>query len=278
MKKIFASLLLFICSLAGAAPNDFIINQAAADGFSQIPRLTSIPSGGASGILIYNSTSAWPQLATVDSSLAISTGGVISVSSSLLSGKFNTPTGTTAQYLRGDGSLATFPTAVSAFSNDSAYVNQAGARAAISLTTTGSGAATYNSSTGVLNVPNNTAATPVQASATRSLNTAFQVSSTRWSHVKYAVQQTITASIAGGQNGDVVLEMASDSAFTTNVQTLDINGFGQTYTLAVALQGVQPQTTSVSGWVPPAYYVRIRPVNNTGTPAFLYRAGQELQL
>lgn len=71
-----------------------------------------------------------------------------------LSGKFNSPAGSTAQYLRGDGSLATFPTAVSTFSNDSGYVTQAGARSAISLTTTGtSGSATYNSSTGVLNIP-----------------------------------------------------------------------------------------------------------------------------
>lgn len=39
--------------------------------------------------------------------------------------------------------------------NPSAFVTQAGARTAISLTTTGtSGAATYNNSTGVLNVPN----------------------------------------------------------------------------------------------------------------------------
>lgn len=39
--------------------------------------------------------------------------------------------------------------------NPSAFINQAGARTAISLTTTGTaGAATYNSSTGVLNVPN----------------------------------------------------------------------------------------------------------------------------
>jgi len=71
-----------------------------------------------------------------------------------LATKFNNPAGTVAQYLRGDGTAATFPTAVSAFANDSAYVSQAGARSAISLTTTGTGgAATYNSATGVLNVP-----------------------------------------------------------------------------------------------------------------------------
>lgn len=45
-----------------------------------------------------------------------------------LSGKYNTPTGTTLQYIRGDGSVATFPTIptvptnVSAFTNDSGYI------------------------------------------------------------------------------------------------------------------------------------------------------------
>ena len=105
-----------------------------------------------------------------------------------LNGKYNTPVGTTSQYVRGDGSLATFPsipsvpTNVSAFINDAGYlttitsgqvttalgytpyngttnpngyITQAGARNAISLTTTGtSGVATYNNSTGVLNIPN----------------------------------------------------------------------------------------------------------------------------
>lgn len=48
-----------------------------------------------------------------------------------LSGKYNTPTGTTLQYIRGDGSVATFPTIptvptnVSAFTNDSGYLTSA---------------------------------------------------------------------------------------------------------------------------------------------------------
>lgn len=99
--------------------------------------------------------------------------------SSALSAKFDSPSGTTSQYVRGDGSLATFPTNLSAFTNGpgyitgitsgnvttalgytpynatnpNSYVDASGARSSISLTTTGSGAATYNSSTGVLNVP-----------------------------------------------------------------------------------------------------------------------------
>lgn len=118
----------------------------------------------------------------------------------------------------------------------------------------------------------------VQASASRSLNSAFQVSTSRDALVTYSVQITVTASIAGGQNGDIILEIASDSGFTTNVQTLSISGLGQTYTLAIALQGVQPQTGVLQGYVPAGYYARLRTVNNIGTPSYSYRAGQEVLL
>lgn len=219
-----------------------------------------------------------------------------------LSAKFNTPAGNTNQYVRGDGTLAAFPTNVSSFTNDSNYlttitsgqvttalgftpynatnpsnyINQAEARSAISLTTTGSnGAASYSSSTGVVNIPNYT---PSQSTASRSLNTAFQVNTTRPSLVTYSVQITVTATISGGQNGDIILEIASDSGFTTNVQTVSIFGVGQTYTLAVALSGVQPLTGIVSGVVPSGYYARLRTVNNTGTPTYSFRSGQEVTL
>lgn len=119
---------------------------------------------------------------------------------------------------------------------------------------------------------------PSQSAQSRTLNSAFQVSSSRNSLVYYSVKCTITASIAGGQDCDVILEIAADSGFTTSVQTLSIIGTGQTYTLAVAIQGVQPQTGVLSGFVPSGYYVRLRTVNNTGSPTYLYRSGQEVLL
>lgn len=212
-------------------------------------------------------------------------------------------------------------------SNPSSFITQSGARTAITLTTTGtSGAATYNSSTGVLNVPNYAPGTGTvtsisagtglsggtittsgtislpntgmagsysgvttdaqgrvtagtvrsQSAATRTLNTVFQVSSTRDAVVQYAVQCTVTASIGGGQDGDVFLDIASDSGFTANVQSIDVAPCSQTYTLAIALQGVQKGPANVRGYVPAGYYARIRTVNNTGTPAFAYRLGQEV--
>lgn len=114
-----------------------------------------------------------------------------------------------------------------------------------------------------------------QASATRSLNTAFQVSSTRAALVHYSVRITTNVSIGSNQDGDVILEIASDSGFTTNVQTIAIAQNGQTVTLALALNSVQSQTFVLAGYIPLGYYVRLRTVNNSGTPTYLYRAGQE---
>lgn len=134
----------------------------------------------------------------------------------------------------------------------------------------------YADLTGKPTIP--TVNTVTQSTSSRALNSVFQISTTRNALVFYSVQETVTANITGGQNGDVVLEIASDSGMTTNVQTVSIGGLGQTYTLAVALQGVQPQTGVVAGLVPAGYYARLRTVNNTGTPTFSIRAQQEVLL
>lgn len=71
--------------------------------------------------------------AVSQSSLTTALNGYVTTTAftSGISAKFNTPAGTTTQYLRGDGSLATFPaiptipTAVSAFTNDSGYLTTA---------------------------------------------------------------------------------------------------------------------------------------------------------
>lgn len=197
-----------------------------------------------------------------------------------LAGKFNTPTGTAAQYLRGDGSVATFPvipggTVTSITAGTGLAGGTITTTGTISLPNTGT-AGSYNTVTTDAQGRVTAGTARSQSAATRALNTAFQISATRDAWVSYSVQITVTASISGGQNGDVVLEIASDSGFTTGVQTLAISGLGQTYTLAIALQGVQPQTGVVTGYVPAGYYARLRTVNTTGTPAFAYRAGQEV--
>lgn len=120
------------------------------------------------------------------------------------------------------------------------------------------------------------AATPSQSTATRSLNTIFQINASRPAYVFYSVRITTTVSIGSNQDGDVILEIASDSGFTSNVQTLSIGENGQTVTLALALNSIQAQTIVLSGFVPVGYYARLRTVSNTGTPTYLYRSGQEI--
>lgn len=354
MKTKIAFLLLLIAGGGGlvyAAPWDLNGQQYDQFGTSMINRLMPRPTGGANGIYVYDSGLNLPKLATLDSTLTLS-GLVLAVNPITLAGKFNIPTGNTGQYIRGDGSLSTFPTAVSYFSNDAGYltsitsgnivtalgftpynaanpngyVTAGGARTAISLTTTGSGTATYDNGTGILNVPTPiltngtvtsiTAGTGLsggvitttgtismpnigtagtysgittdaqgritagtnasQTSQTRTLNSAYQISATRGTFVFYTVKIATTVSIGSNQDGEIVLEIASDSGFTTNVQTLSIGQNGQAISLAIALQSVQTQSATVSGYVPPAYYTRLRTVNTTGTPVFTYRAGQEI--
>lgn len=117
-----------------------------------------------------------------------------------------------------------------------------------------------------------------QSSASRSLNTIFQVSSTRDCLVNYSVDIATTLSLTTGQSGTVFLEIASDSGFTTNVQELARFVNGNTGTLTIGLSLTQNVTGTLTGYVPTAYYSRLRTANNTGTPTFTYRSGQEVLL
>lgn len=112
--------------------------------------------------------------------------------------------------------------------------------------------------------------------STRPLDTAFQISPNQFAVVQYSVQITVTASIAGGQEGDVFLETADDAGFTQGVKTLGIQGTSQTYSLAVALQGVQKQTTPLMGCVEPGKWCRLRTSKPLGNPTFSFRSGLEI--
>lgn len=117
-----------------------------------------------------------------------------------------------------------------------------------------------------------------QSSATRSLNTAFQISATRDSLVTYSIDITAISTLIGGQTGTVFLEIASDSVFTLNVQELARFVNGSLVSLALAITLTQVNTASFSGFVPTGFYTRIRTANTVGSPSFAYRSGQEVLL
>lgn len=310
-----------------------------------ITRYLSIPASGVTCAAILSGTTRQPACYTIGSGLSISgttitADGVspasltttlanyatTAVLSSGLSGKMDVPSGTTAQYLRGDGTVANFPVtgiadvtglqaaldgkqaalgftpynaanpagyitsaaltpyattaSLSGYVTSSAltalgYVTPAGARSAISLTTTGSGAATYNATTGVLNVPT-PAATAARsfASPVRSLNTAFQISASRDAQVVYTVDISVTSLLLAGASGRVYLEYADDAGFTSNVVTVSSSPNATGGVLNVTNLG----SGNVTGMIPAGKYARIRTQNVSSTPTFTFQSSQEVLL
>jgi hypothetical protein len=115
-----------------------------------------------------------------------------------------------------------------------------------------------------------------QSVSTRALNTIFQVNANRWSTVRYSVDISTTVSLTGSQIGQVILETATNAAFTIGVQTLQVFSNGNSGTLVIGLVLTQLCTACLSADIPPGNYVRLRTVNVTGVPTYTYQAGQEV--
>lgn len=214
--------------------------------------------------------------------------------STLGSGKLDVPTGTTGQYVRGNGSLATFPTIPSGtvtsvgmtstdFALSGSPITTSGSMTA-NLTTTGVSADTYSGVT-VDTKGRVTAATKrsFANTASRSLvtgtgATGFQVSSTRDAFVTYNTTSSSTATIGGASSITVVLEIAPTNSSTAG-DWVEISRFsnGQTITLAVVLQSVQTGAGNLTGIVPAGYYAKLRTIT-TGTASATYNTGQEVLL
>ncbi len=117
---------------------------------------------------------------------------------------------------------------------------------------------------------------PVFSSASRSLNSAYQISTTRMAYATYAVDIAATLSLTSGATGTVFLEAAADSGFTSNVREVARSVNGNTGTLTIGLGLTQNVTAIVSGYIAAGEFVRIRTANTLGSPVFTYRSGQEV--
>lgn len=113
------------------------------------------------------------------------------------------------------------------------------------------------------------------AYTTRTIGTAFQVSTISDAEVWYSVRITNVLNLSGGAAGDVVLEIADNVGFTTNVHELGRVGNGNTGTLVVGLALNDAIAVQVSGPVPMGKYVRLRTVNTTGTPTYTFLSSSE---
>lgn len=115
-------------------------------------------------------------------------------------------------------------------------------------------------------------------SPTRSLDSAFQISTTRDAAVSYSVSIASSLSLTGGQDGKVILEYANESGFTTGVTEVCEVRNGNTGTLTIGLNTVQTYGGVVSGMIPAGKYVRMRSVDTTSTPTQAYVKAQEVLL
>jgi len=123
-----------------------------------------------------------------------------------------------------------------------------------------------------------TPGSPSFSNPTRTLNSAFQPSTTRNALVSYSVDIACSATLIGGQTGTVFLEYADDSGFTTNVVEVGRFVNGNSVSLAIAITVNQTNTGTISGMIPANKYVRLRTANTVGSPTFNYRVGQEVLL
>lgn len=110
----------------------------------------------------------------------------------------------------------------------------------------------------------------------RSLNSAFQISTTRNAMAFYSVSIPTNLSLTGGENGAVVLEYADDNGISSNVITVGTVRNGNTGTLTIGLNTLASMGCQVSGMIPAGKYVRLRPVDTTGSPIQAFVNSQEV--
>lgn len=187
-----------------------------------------------------------------------------------LGAKFNKPTGTTGQFILGDGSLAaraTIPTNTNQLTNGANFITSSGAPVQ-----------SVNGQTGAVTITLPSVARAISG-LTLSLvgtgATGTQVSTTKPSSIRVTVSTSATASISGSAVSTVTLKScATNSATETDWVTEAVSETSQSYSLAIALSGVTGMKEQLTADIPAAYYVKL--VNTgSGTHSETFIAGRQ---
>lgn len=398
MKKLLFAIFIFASFIASAANNALLLTKYNADNTNTILVELLEPPSSTIGLVSITGVTGVMRYTVPGSGITITTSGdynyinaaaptssdIITalgytpynasnpagyVDATALATKYTIPTCSTSNYLRGDGSCASFPSipssqvnsdwsassgvaqilnkpSLASVATSGAYSDLSGKPTlfsgaysdltgkptippAITLTTTGtSGAATFNSGTGALNIPNYAPGTGTVTSVvagtglsggtittsgtismpntgtagtysgvttdaqgrvtagttrsfayqTRSLNTCFQISSTRDSLVAYAVEIVTVSTLTSGQAGTVFLETFTNSGCSAGAQEIMRFSNGNVQSLGLSVTMTQTVTGTLNGVVPAGLWVKLRTNNDTSTPTFTARPGQEVLL
>lgn len=132
------------------------------------------------------------------------------------------------------------------------------------------GAAGTNGSTGAQGPAGFSTVTP--STPSRTIGTAFQPSATNAVFCLYSIQIACTASLTGGQAGQVqLLSDASNPPTTVRATIANQN----TSSLTIGLTVVNNQTATLPYLVPIGHYVKLVSTNTTGTPTYTMVAQTE---
>lgn len=156
------------------------------------------------------------------------------------------------------------------------YYLDSRARLALSLSTTGtSGTATYNSTTGALNIPTYSAFNPSIptsiAAGGRTIGTAYQVSSTNASYISVSISIACNLTLTSGSDGTATLEYSANGttgwAYAGSVRSSNLG------TLLAGINTTQMGGGQLSTYLPAGYYWHVVTTNNTATPTYTFLGG-----
>lgn len=115
-------------------------------------------------------------------------------------------------------------------------------------------------------------AAPTHSSPARVAGTAYQISDLLGGRVYLSCQVALALTIIAGGAAYIVLETASDGAFTQNVEEWGRTGISGSSGLVSA----PANSGQLMAEVPPNYYYRFRQVTSSGTPTFTIFAVKEV--
>lgn len=254
MKKTIVFLLLMFgiigAAFAQSPPYGIYVTQASSDGTFFYGRYMTPADINTSYLYMYDGSTQQPKAAAIGAGLSYSSGTLSATSSGTVS-SVTAGTGLSGGTITSTGTIS--------------MPNTGTAGTYSSVTTDAQGRVTAGTNRSFVY-------------QTRALNTCFQISSTRDALVTYAVDIATSLSLTAGQQGTVYLRIYSNSSCSTGTQEIMRFSNGQTGTLTIGLALNQNVTAALHGVIPAGSWVQLVTENNTGTPTFTARPGQEVLL